>query len=84
MPDTINPQMLDAVLVAHETILGNSPAESQGMTLESAAHSISLAMLNAVSTQYSGAQIGNSAVVSACAAILKATAPAEREEIAID
>jgi hypothetical protein len=77
MPDTANPQVLETTLATNETVLGHVAAESQGVTLEASAYSISLLMINAVSTQYSASQIANASVVTACAAILKAATPAE-------
>jgi hypothetical protein len=70
MPDEIN--TLTSVIINNETVLSHAPAEAQGVALESAAYSISLFMLNAVSTQFAASQIGNASVVSACAEILKA------------
>jgi hypothetical protein len=72
MPDQVNAQIIDSMLVNNETVLSDSVAESQGVTLESYAYSISLFMINAVNTQNAAAQIGNAAVVSACAQILRA------------
>lgn len=76
MPDEINSNTLESVLVNNETILGLAPAESQGVTIESAAYCISLLMMNAVSEQHAAAQIGNASVVSACAEILRAVSSA--------
>lgn len=74
MPDEVNAQIINSMVISNETVLSDSVAESQAVTLESYAYSISLLMMNAMSTQNAAAQIGNAAVVSACAQILKATA----------
>lgn len=74
MPDKVNAQIVDSVLINNERVLSDAVAESQGVALESYAYSISLLMINAMSTQNAAAQIGNAAVVSACAQILKAVA----------
>jgi len=75
MPDILNPQVLDATLVTNEVVLGHVAAESHGVALEAAAYTLSLLMMNEVSTQYSASQIANASVVAACAEILKATTP---------
>ena len=74
MPDAVNPQIIDSVVVTNTSVLGNAPSQSQGVTLEAAAYSISLLMMNAVTNQYSGSQIANASVVSTCTEILKAGA----------
>jgi len=74
MPEPVNAQIIDSVLVTNHSVLGNAPAESQSVTLEAAAYSISLLMFNAVSNQYSASQIANASVVSTCTGILKAGA----------
>lgn len=74
MPEPVNAQIVDSVLVANTSVLGNAPAESQSVTLEAAAYSISLLMFNAVSNQYAASQIANASVVSTCTGILKAGA----------
>lgn len=68
--DSVHPKIVDSVLVTNEMVLGDVVAESQGVTLESLAHSISLVMQNAQSTQYASQQVAGAAVASACAAIL--------------
>jgi hypothetical protein len=74
MPESVDAQVLEAMLVANESVLGNAPTNSQSVTLEASAYSISLLMLNAVSTQYSASQIANASVASTCAEIIKAGA----------
>jgi hypothetical protein len=74
MADQVNKQIVDAILVTNTEVLGDAPAESQGVTVESYAYSLSLLMINAVSTQNSSAQIANASVVSTCTEIIKAAA----------
>ena len=76
MPEPVNAQIIDSVNVTNTSVLGNAPSESQSVTLEAAAYSISLLMINAVSTQYAASQIANASVVSTCTGILKAGASA--------
>lgn len=76
MPDETNRQILEAMLTVNERLLSDAVAESQGVTLESYAYSLSLFMINAVSTQNSAAQIANAAVATTCTEILKAAAAA--------
>jgi hypothetical protein len=76
MPDQVNGQIVDSVLVTNERILGDAVAESQAVVLESYAYSLSLFMINAVSTQNSSAQIATASVVATCTEILKAGATA--------
>ena len=74
MSDSVNAQIVDSVNVTNTSVLANAPSESQSVTLEAAAYSISLLMINAVSTQYAASQIANASVVSTCTGILKAGA----------
>jgi dihydroorotate dehydrogenase len=76
MPDSVHAQAIDGMLVTNHTVVGHSPETTQGLVSGAASYSISLLMLNAVSTQYSGSQIAEAAVVSSCAGILKAAAKA--------
>jgi hypothetical protein len=79
MPQPVNSQILEAMLVTNESVLSQAPSKSQGVTLEASAYSISLLMLNAVSTQYSASQIANASVVTTCTEILKAAAAVKAE-----
>lgn len=72
----VNPQIVDSVIVTNHAVLSNAPEESQGITLEAVAYSISLLMMNAVTNQFSGSQIANASVVSSCTGIIKAGAKA--------
>ena len=70
MADTVNKQVLDAVMSVNMGVLGNSGEQSQGVAYEALAHSLALIMHNAGSTQYGSQQIGAAATAKACAAIL--------------
>ena len=72
----VNQQIVDSVTITNHAVLGNAPVESQGVTLEAVAYSISLLMMNAVTNQFSGSQIANASVVSSCTGIIKAGASA--------
>lgn len=72
--DSVNSQIVDAVNVTNERVLGDVPAQSHGVVLQTSACSISLLMLNAVTTQNASAQIASASVVAACAEIIKAAA----------
>lgn len=76
MPTEVNSQVVDAVNIANYTMLANTPTATQGFLSGAASYSISLLMLNAVSAQFSGAQIAEATVVTSCAGILKAVAKA--------
>ena len=67
-----NALVTEAVVTSSEVVLGNAPAQSQGVTLESAAFSLSQLMMNAVSAQQAASQTANAAVASACAQLLRA------------
>jgi len=67
-----NALVTDAVLINNEMVLGNAPAESQGVTLGSSAFSLSLLMMNAVLTQQAASQAASAAVTTACAELLRA------------
>jgi hypothetical protein len=60
------------MLLVNERLLSDAVAESQGVVLEAYAYSLSLFMINSVSTQNSSAQIANAAVATACTELLKA------------
>ena len=70
--DEGNRLVLESMLSLNETILGNAPAESQGMTLDASAYTMSLMMMNAVSAHDAVTQTVNASIVSACAEILRA------------
>lgn len=68
----VNKQVVESIALTNLRVLGDAAAQSQGVTLESYAYSLSLFMINAVSTQNSAAQIANASVVAACSEIVKA------------
>ena len=72
MVDDQNAGVIDSILVNNEVILGNAPAESQGVTLSSSAYSLSLLMMNAVLSQQAASQTANASVATACAELLRA------------
>ena len=72
MADTVNAQVLDAIANTNVKVMGESPAESQSLVFESMAHSLSLIMHNAGSTQYGMQQVETAMVASVCAAIVDA------------
>jgi Killing trait. len=74
MPDQVNSQIVDSILITNERVLGDAVAQSQAVTDESYAYSLSLLMINAVTTQNAAAQIANAAVVTTCTEILSAVA----------
>jgi Killing trait len=67
-----NALVTDALLINNEVVLGNTPAGSQGVTLESSAFSLSLLMMNAVSAQQAASQTASAAVATVCAELLRA------------
>ena len=74
MAEETNRKVLETMLLVDERVLSDAVAESQSVTLEAYAYSLSLFMINAVSTQNSAAQIANAAVATTCTEILKAGA----------
>ena len=70
--DEINRLVLESMLVINETVLGQAPAESQGMILDSSAYAMSLLMINTVSSHDAVTQTVNASIVATCAEILKA------------
>jgi hypothetical protein len=76
MPDAVNRQIVESVALTNEIVQSQAPVQSEAFTNESFAYSLSLFMLNSVSTQYAGAQVGNASTATACAEILKAAASA--------
>lgn len=71
--DALNEKVLEAIIITPERVIGDAVPGSFAVTLESFAHSLSLLMHNAGTAQFAGSQTANAAVVSACAAILKAS-----------
>ena len=71
MTDTVSPQVTDAVTQSNTSVLGGSPALAMGQVHQSMAHSISLAMQNAVTTQYAMQQINVAVVSTNCKKIVE-------------
>jgi hypothetical protein len=71
MTDTVSPQVTDAVTQSNTSVLGGSPALAMGQVYQSMAHSISLAMQNAVTTQYAMQQINVAVVSTNCKKIVE-------------
>ena len=74
MATEVNRQIVESIVVTNESVLSDAPVQSYAVTIESYAYSISLLMMNAVSTQNSAAQIANASTVTACAEILRSVA----------
>ncbi len=71
--DIVNPQVTDAVTQVNVKVLGESPAQAMGLVYQTMAHSMSLAMQNAMHSQGGLQQIGNAVTSSACKMILEAS-----------
>lgn len=69
----VNSQITDAITQTNVKVLGEAPAQSMALVYQTMAHSISLAMQNAMQTQGSLQQIGNAVTSSACRMILEAS-----------
>ena len=65
MNDKVNGQITDAVTQTNVKVLGESPAQALAVVYQTMAHSLSLSMQNASSTQQQMQQIGNAIVVQA-------------------
>mgnify|MGYP001545261386 CR=1 FL=1 len=71
MADTVvNSQITDAVTQTNVKVLAEAPAQSMGMVYQTMAHSISLAMQNAVSSQSAMQQLNAAIISTACRQIL--------------
>lgn len=82
MPNKVNEQVVDAINLTNQTVLGDAPAVSYGTALQSFALATSQMMLNAVTVRSYSAQITNAAVVQTCAKILSAGAFASAQSAA--
>ena len=65
MNDKVNGQVTDAVTQTNVKVLGESPAQALSIVYQTMAHSLSLSMQNANSTQQQMQQIGNAIVAKA-------------------
>lgn len=66
----VNAQITDAVTQTNVKVLGEAPAQAMGLVYQTMAHSISLAMQNAMQAQGGLQQIGNAVTSTACRQIL--------------
>ena len=66
----LNQQVLDAIMASNMSVVGNCGAQSQAVVYEALAHSLSLIMHNAGTTQYNAQQVSNAAVARVCKAII--------------
>ena len=71
MTDTVNSQITDAVTQSNTNVLGSSPGQAMGLVYQAMAHSISLAMQNAVAKQNSMQQINIAVVSTNCKKIVE-------------
>ncbi len=65
MDDKVNGQITDAVTQTNVKVLGESPAQALSVLYQAMAHSLSLSMQNASSTQQQMQQIGSAIVAKA-------------------
>jgi hypothetical protein len=65
MSDKVNGQVTDAVTQTTVKVVGESPAQALSIVDQTMAHSLSLSMQNASSTQQQMQQIGNAIVAKA-------------------
>ena len=69
-PQTVNPQVVDAVTLTNTSVLAIAPAQSMGLVYQTMAQSTSLAMQNAVTSQNGMQQINAAVISTACQRIL--------------
>jgi hypothetical protein len=67
---------LRSIDATNTLVVGTVASAAQGMTYESLAHSLTLLLHNATTTQFGAKQVENAAVAAACAQIIKAGASA--------
>ncbi len=67
----VNSQITDAVTQTNVKVLGEAPAQALATLYQTMAHSMSLAMQNAMQAQGGLQQIGNSVTSTACKQILE-------------
>ncbi len=67
----VNSQITDAVTQTNVKVLGEAPAQAMALVYQTMAHSISLAMQNAMQAQGGLQQIGNAVTSSAVKMILE-------------
>ncbi|MBP0018224.1 MAG: RebB family R body protein [Cyanobacteria bacterium SBLK] len=69
-PDKVNPQITDSITQINASVLAIAPAQSMGLVYQTMAHSTSLSMQNAVTTQNGMQQINSAVVATACQRIM--------------
>lgn len=67
----VNSQITDAITQTNVKVLGEAPAQAMALVYQTMAHSISLAMQNAMQAQGGLQQIGNAITSSAVKMILE-------------
>jgi len=67
----VNSQITDAVTQTNVKVLGEAPAQAMALVYQTMAHSISLAMQNAMQAQGGLQQIGNAVTSTAVRMILE-------------
>ncbi len=71
MADTVvNSKITDAITQTNVKVLAEAPAQSMAMVYQTMAHSISLSMQNAVSSQNAMQQLNSAVVSTACRQIM--------------
>lgn len=71
MDDTVvNSKITDAITQTNVKVLAEAPAQSMAMVYQTMAHSISLSMQNAVSSQSAMQQLNAAIVSTACRQIM--------------
>ena len=66
----VNTQITDAVTQTNVKVLAEAPAQSMAMVYQTMAHSISLSMQNAVSSQNAMQQLNAAIISNACRQIM--------------
>ena len=67
---TVNAQITDAVTQTNVKVLGEAPAQALAVLYQNMAHSLSLSMQNASSSQNHMQQLGTAIVSTACSNIM--------------
>jgi len=69
-PTAVNDQITDSVTQSNVKVVAEAPATAMGSLYQTSAHSLGLAMQNAVSTQQQSNTLANAAVTSGVASLL--------------
>ena len=75
-PQTVNPQVVDAVIQTNTAVIGVARGQSQALAYESLANALQLMMLNVSQNQFGSQKVEIAAVSATVATILKAGAGA--------